>query len=228
MNRVAFIAVAFASTAFFFSHSNAATIHGLAVEGPGSHGPVGHRSNTADSSSEDRTYFFVALSSISSGTTMADNASPNTGSEDTVLDIWLRFDPVTPHGHEVMTLDYKELDVVGAGNSNEFVETVRFDGGTDHQTATTRNQTESDVSLANPTRHILDIGLGAAKSRTMSAKLQSESTAAILDGDTVESLVASVQPVPLPAAAWFILTALGGLVGARWLTRRTEVRPTTA
>ena len=29
-----------------------------------------------------------------------------------------------------------------------------------------------------------------------------------------------VQPVPLPAAAWFMLTALGGLFGARWVKRR--------
>ena len=34
-------------------------------------------------------------------------------------------------------------------------------------------------------------------------------------------LVASleVHPVPLPAAAWFLLTALGGLFGMRWLKR---------
>ncbi len=35
------------------------------------------------------------------------------------------------------------------------------------------------------------------------------------------NLVASleVHPVPLPAAAWFLLTALGGLFGMRWLKR---------
>lgn len=30
-----------------------------------------------------------------------------------------------------------------------------------------------------------------------------------------------VPPVPLPAAAWFMLTAFGGLVGSRWLKGRT-------
>ncbi|WP_299441325.1 VPLPA-CTERM sorting domain-containing protein [uncultured Rhodospira sp.] len=34
-----------------------------------------------------------------------------------------------------------------------------------------------------------------------------------------EQVMASVSAVPLPAAAWFMLTALGGLVGTRWLRR---------
>jgi len=33
--------------------------------------------------------------------------------------------------------------------------------------------------------------------------------------------ITDVPPVPLPAAAWFMLTALGGLVGSRWLKGRT-------
>ncbi|WP_299440129.1 VPLPA-CTERM sorting domain-containing protein [uncultured Rhodospira sp.] len=33
--------------------------------------------------------------------------------------------------------------------------------------------------------------------------------------------ISDVPPVPLPAAAWFMLTALGGLVGSRWLKGRT-------
>jgi len=35
---------------------------------------------------------------------------------------------------------------------------------------------------------------------------------------------AAVNAVPLPAAAWFLLTAVGGLFGARWLKRDTNVQ----
>ncbi len=34
-----------------------------------------------------------------------------------------------------------------------------------------------------------------------------------------ESTVQPLAPIPLPAAAWFLLTALGGLFGLRWLKR---------
>lgn len=40
------------------------------------------------------------------------------------------------------------------------------------------------------------------------------------DGFDVNSI--GVAPVPLPAAAWFLLTALGGLFGLRWLRDRPE------
>jgi hypothetical protein len=37
------------------------------------------------------------------------------------------------------------------------------------------------------------------------------------DGWGIDDIKVGIAPVPLPAAVWFLLTALGGLVGARWL-----------
>ena len=41
------------------------------------------------------------------------------------------------------------------------------------------------------------------------------------DGFDVNAI--GVAPVPLPAAAWFLLTGLGGLAGLRWLRDRPQV-----
>ncbi|WP_170294843.1 VPLPA-CTERM sorting domain-containing protein [Roseospira navarrensis] len=37
--------------------------------------------------------------------------------------------------------------------------------------------------------------------------------------DNHDDMVVSIAVTPLPAAAWFLLTAIGGLVGARWLRK---------
>ena len=41
--------------------------------------------------------------------------------------------------------------------------------------------------------------------------------------DDHDDFAVEIAVTPLPAAAWFLITALTGLFGMRWLRRRNEV-----
>lgn len=40
-----------------------------------------------------------------------------------------------------------------------------------------------------------------------------------VDGLAIDNVSLEVEPIPLPAAVWFMLTAVGGLFGARWMRK---------
>ncbi|MQX36445.1 THxN family PEP-CTERM protein [Roseospira navarrensis] len=75
------------------------------------------------------------------------------------------------------------------------------------------NSGTSQTFFIDGTQYMLDITGFQVGGTTFSEWLTAEG------GVNTANLQASLNVVPLPAAAWFMLTALGGLFGSRWLKK---------
>ncbi|HSM40704.1 MAG TPA: hypothetical protein VK862_08125 [Afifellaceae bacterium] len=202
----------------------AATI-GAPVDGIGSNTAVAAGNVGADGTIR----FFVPLSSADSGTfgvgtgTSSDTCSG--GGTDScsggTLDMYLRFDPVVS-GSNLLRLEFDDLDLSGVNDPGSFLESIEIFDSLATSLALITSVPNPFVVSADPDKQIIEILVNAA-APTFWAKLTFVSGQIPYSSarNTEELLLATISPVPVPAALPLFAAGLAG-IGAARLRRRSK------
>jgi len=209
------------------AESSASPTYGVAVDGPTDDTVVapGNQSNTTDSSLPNRIDFFIPLANGDNGVfgvggvgTSASNF-PAGGSGS--MDMWLRFAPVR-EGNNRLTLDFTDLDLFNANDPDGFLEALEiFDAG-GASLAMIDDISHEAVIMADFDEQLIELILIAANDPffvrlTLGASLLDKSGTY---RNTVESLTAAVEYIPVPASIGLMGLGLLGIGAAAGRRRR--------
>jgi hypothetical protein len=163
--------------------------------------------------------FFIPLSSADSGIfgvntgTSSDSCSGggSVSCSGGTLDMYLMFDPVAA-GPNLLTLQFDDLDLFGVNDPGTFVESIEIFDAVATSLALITNATDPNVASADSNNQILEILVNATAS-TFWAKLTfvTGNIPYYSARNTEETLLATISPVPLPAALPLFAAGLAGL-----------------
>ncbi len=214
-----------------FSQTAAAATVGVAVDAVGSLTPVGSTAiRPALSSTTPAIKYFIPLGN-SSGTYGVTNGgtfgtTPDYGNGGGTLTMILAFNPVSTTRPSRLDFLFEDLDLGGGANDPwYFFENIQLFFG--DGTALTPLITDIEQLIPNgvltgdrATQQLLSLSLGILQESPFFVKANFKSVSPRNGWNTPEYLIATVSAIPLPAAAWLFLSALGGL-GILGRRRRT-------
>lgn len=209
--------------AFFGGFAAAATV-GTHVDGLASN--TGVAAGNVDGDGTVR--FFIPLSSADSGTFGVDTGTSSDtcsgGGSDACsggsLNMYLMFDPVSV-GPNLIRLELDDLDLFGVNDPGTFVESIEIFDLLATSLALITNFNDPNVVQSNSGSQIIEILVNAAV-ETFWAKLTFVSGQIPYSSarNTEETLLATIAPVPVPAALPLFAAALAGAGALRLRGRR--------
>lgn len=142
----------------------------------------------------------------------------DTGTGGALMTMWIKYKAVAA-GNSFLNLFFEDLDLDGANDPAGFLEQVAVYNTSESLVATFTDITDPDTSGTASTQQIASVALGNLAAGDYWAKLVF-SASSPGGTNTPEFLIAAIDsqsaipPVPLPAAGWMLLAALGGLGAA--------------
>lgn len=204
--------------------AGAATV-GIAVDSIGSLTEVGNTEVRTLLGSTPAIEYYIPLGN-GSGTYGVDDSgnfgtTPDFGNGGGTLSMILAFTPVSLTGPSVLDILFEDLDLAGANDPYYFLESLQLFA------ADGTPFTNPIVSISDPlvtgdrdTQQLLSFSLGTLASNPFYLVADFKSDSRYYGKNTAEYLIATVRAVPLPAAAWMFLSALGALGIVGWRRRR--------
>lgn len=143
----------------------------------------------------------------------------DTGNGGANMTMWIKYKGVAA-GNSFLNLFFEDLDLVGANDPTGFLEQVAVYNTSESLVATIDDITDPGTSGTASTQQIASVALGNLAAGDYWAKLIFSASFTSYGTNTPEFLIAAIDsqsaipPVPLPAAGWMLLAALGGLGAA--------------
>ncbi len=146
----------------------------------------------------------------------------DTGAGGGILTMILAFTPVSLTGSSQLNILFEDLDLIGANDPWYFLESMQlFNADGSDLTDPITSISSSLVTGDHDTQQLLSLSLGVLDADPLFLSINFQSSSQYYGRNTPEYLIASISPVPLPAAAWMFLTALGSLGIASRRRKRT-------
>ena len=142
--------------------------------------------------------------------------NPDTGNGGANMTMWIKYKAVAA-GNSFLNLFFEDLDLAGANDPTGFLEQIAVYNTSETLVTTIDDITDPGTSGTASTQQIASVALGNLLAGDYWAKLVFSASYTSYGRNTPEFLIASIDStssvpvVPLPAAGWMLLAALGGL-----------------
>ena len=212
------------ASALVFAQAAHAAVVGIAID-PNTQTQVGQTEFRNVLGGDAIRYFIPLDASRGNGTYGVDDngnygLTPDTGSGGPTLSMYLLFSPISIGAAYNLDILFEDLDLAGANDPASFLETIEVlsADGTTSLSGPITNIGQPLVS-GNGSTQLLSLFLGAISVDPFIVRLDFASSFTRVGTNTPEFLIASVEEVPLPAAAPLFMA---GIAGIGFLRRRKQ------
>jgi hypothetical protein len=193
------------------SNASAVPITGVAVDDFTSQAIVGGPTVYRNALGGDAIKYFIPLTSSGTCTYGLNcGTSSDTGYGGTVMSMNLMFTPVVTNAAATLSVNFEDLDLIGANDPWWFLEEVQvYDGGGNSLTSLITNIADPLVTGDAITQQLLSVDLGVLTDTTYFASLKFSADSMYYGRNTPEYLIATIDQVTVPEPATVLLLGLG-------------------